>query len=202
MGFHVWYHAHYLNDVELDRVWVTTKPYTDTAVWAQNSDYWQGMDKIRAYYGPKVDQKMQAGGFQFHTLTSQIVVVADDRRTAKGVWYTPGMVGGYNGGSWLWERYGVDFVNENGSWKIWHLHVYTDFGAPVNLGSGMGGPPGAGQPQVEASYQARIGYRELGANSYPVLIPRPPEAYRTFSETWSYADPDEYARALEAIGVK
>jgi hypothetical protein len=112
------------------------------------------------------------------------------------------MVGGYNGGSWLWERYGVDFVNENGSWKIWHLHVYTDFGAPVNLGSGMGGPPGAGQPQVEASYQARIGYRELGANSYPVLIPRPPEAYRTFSETWSYADPDEYARALEAIGVK
>jgi hypothetical protein len=229
MGWHVWYHASYMNDVELDKVWVTTKPYTDTAVWAQNSDYFQGMDAIRAYYGPKVDQKTQAGGFQFHTLTSPIIVVADDRKTAKGVWYTPGIVGGYNGGSWLWERYGVDFVNENGTWKIWHLHVYTDFGAPASLGSGggaggapasaerfgnegggkgaapAGGPPGGGpggRLQVSSSYKARVGYRELGANSYPVLIPRPPEPYKTFSETWSYADPDEYARALEAIGAK
>ena len=246
MGWHVWYHAHYLNNVELDKVWVTTKPYVDTAVWAQNSNYWQGMNAIRAYYGPKVDQKKQAGGFQFHTLTSPIIVIADDRKTAKGVWYTPGMVGGYRGGSWLWERYGVDFVNENGTWKIWHLHVYTDFGAQVTLGGGMGGPPGggaggppsagaapaggtAGAPasaerfgmegggaggppgggpggppggMAKPSYNAKIGYRELGANSYPVLVPRPPEPYKTFSETWSYADPDEYAKALEAIGAK
>jgi hypothetical protein len=236
MGWHVWYHAHYMNDVELDKIWVKTKPYADTAVWAQNSSYWQGMDAIRAYYGPKVDQKTQAGNFQFHTLTSPIIVVADDRKTAKGVWYTPGMVGGYRGGSWLWERYGVDFVNENGAWKIWHLHVYTDFGAPANLGGGMGGmggmggppgaPPAGGPPpsaerfgnesgggtgvpgaappggMVKPSYDAKTGYRELGANSYPVLVPRPPEPYRTFSETWSYADPDEYAKALEAIGAK
>jgi hypothetical protein len=206
MGWHVWYHAHYLNNVELDKVWVTSKPYVDTAVWAQNSNYWQGMDAIRAYYGPKVDQKSQAGGFQFHTLTSPIIVVADDRQTAKGVWYTPGIVGGYRGGSWMWERYGVDFVNEKGTWKIWHLHVYTDFGAPASLGGGMGGPPGGGPggppgSMAKPSYNAKIGYRELGANSYPVLVPRPPEPYKTFSNTWSYADPEEYAKALAAIGA-
>jgi hypothetical protein len=207
MGWHVWYHAHYLNDVELDKVWVSTTPYVDTAVWAQNSNYWQGMDAIRAYYGPKVDQKTQAGAFQFHTLTSPIIVIADDRKTAKGVWYTPGMVGGYRAGSWLWERYGVDFVHENGNWKIWHLHVYTDFGAQASLGGGMGGPPGGGaggppRGMAKPSYDAKVGYRELGANSYPVLVPRPPEPYGTFSETWSYADPEEYAKALEAIGAK
>ena len=242
MGWHVWYHAHYLNDVELDKVWVSTRPYVDTAVWAQNSNYWQGMDAIRAYYGPKVDPKTQAGAFQFHTLTSPIIVIADDRKTAKGVWYTPGMVGGYRAGSWLWERYGVDFVNENGNWKIWHLHVYTDFGAQASLGGGMGAPPAGGAPQsaerfgseggggaggppgaagppgaggppgggpggpprgtARPSYDAKVGYRELGANSYPVLVPRPPEPYGTFSETWSYADPEEYAKALEAIGAR
>ena len=55
---------------------------------------------------------------------------------------------------------------------------------------------------AKSSYEAKIGYRELGANSYPVLIPRPPEPYKTFGDTWSYADPDEYAKALEAIGAK
>jgi hypothetical protein len=102
MGWHVWYHAHYLSDVELDKVWVSTRPYVDTAVWAQNSNTgraWMRSVRITA----KVDPKTQAGAFQFHTLTSPIIVIADDRKTAKGVWYTPGMVGGYRGGSWLWS---------------------------------------------------------------------------------------------------
>jgi len=254
MGMHVWYHASYLNDQELDNVWVKTKPYTETAVWAQNSNYWQGMDAIRAYYGPTVDQKSQPGAFQFHTLTSPVIEVAADRKTAKGVWYTPGIIGSYQNKTWLWERYGVDFVNEDGEWKIWHLHVYTDFGAPMSGGSGGGGPggdqgsaerfgmeggnpggpppgdgaggpppgngagnaaggpppggpgggpgPGLARNMQGPSYNAKIGYRELGATSYPVMIPRPPVPYKTFSETWSYADPDEYANALKAIDAE
>jgi hypothetical protein len=30
------------------------------------------------------------------------------------------------------------------------------------------------------------------------MVPRPPVPYKTFSETFSYADPDEYANALAA----
>lgn len=210
MSMHSWYHAHLLNDIELEKAWVQTKELQDTAVWAQNKDYWMGMHNIKGYYGIKVDQKSMPGGFMFHTLTTPIVVVAEDRRTAKGVWYTPGMVGSYKDASWLWERYGVDFANENGHWKIWHLHVYTDFGLSVFRGDQQKGehfgiefaPDAFPPPQVKASYQSKIGYRELGPESYPVLVPRLPEAYRTFDETFSYADPNEYADALAAIGAE
>lgn len=211
MGMHCWYHAHLLNDVELEKAWVQTKELQETAVWAQNKDYWKGMEAIKGYYGPKVDQKSMPGGFMFHTLTTAIIEVAEDRNSAKGVWYTPGMVGTHKDASWLWERYGVDFANENGHWKIWHLHVYTDFGLSVFKGTSQKGehfgiefaPEGAvgAPPMVPPAYQAKIGYRELGPDSYPVLVPRLPEPYRTFGETFGYDDPNEYADALAAIGA-
>jgi len=244
MGRHVWYHSAFLNDVELAKVWVQSPEFAKTAVWAQNSNYWIGMDNIKGYYGPSVAHDNTRSQFQFHSVTSGVVEVAADRKTAKGVWYTPGAIGGAGGLTGLWERYGIDFVNENGEWKIWHLHVYTDFGYSLKSGNGggMGGPPGgmggpppgagapppgaggpppgaggpppaAGgaedqgtekaekfgmesgggtpRPMMQSQATADPGYQELGENSYPDLIPRPPEPYATFSDTWSYGDPDE-----------
>ena len=83
-------------------------------------------------------------------------------------------------------------------------------------GPGGGGPGGranvpasssaaldlASSRNTPSSYTAKISYRELAANSYPVLVPRMPKPYKTFSETFSYADPDEYANALAEIGAK
>lgn len=257
MGMHVWYHGAFMNDVELEKCWVTTPEYTDTAVWAQNANYWIGMDNIKAYYGPTTPREQTKGGFQFHATTTGVVEIAEDRKTAKGVWYTPGAIGQGRNLQGMWERYGIDFVNENGVWKIWHLHVYTDFSYSMSSGSagmggmagGMGAPPGGGQgapqgmgqgapqmaeggaptgapsgeaptgaptgapgaapgegqaerfgqeagggtgrPMVPSQATADPGYAELSDNSYADLIPRPPEPYKTFSETWSYGDPDE-----------
>jgi SnoaL-like domain len=248
MSLHVWYHSGFLNDVELEKFWCTLPENTATAVWAQNANYWIGMDNIKAYYGETKAIEATQGQFQFHTVTSGVVEIAEDRKTAKGVWYTPGAIG--MGGTTLqgmWERYGIDFVNENGAWKIWHLHVYTDFGYSMTSGSstGAGGaPPGGGappaggaptgapptgaappagatattaagdttattagqaetfgaesggttaRPNVAPQATASPGYSEWGASSYAYLIPRPPEPYATFSETWSYGDPNEIA---------
>lgn len=35
-------------------------------------------------------------------------------------------------GSWLWVRYGVDFIKEAGEWKIWHLQVFPFFKTPFD----------------------------------------------------------------------
>ena len=267
MGWHVWYHGAYMNDVELEKCWVTTPEYAGTASWAQNANYWIGMDNIKAYYGPTTPREQTKSGFQFHATTTGVIEIAKDRKTAKGVWYTPGAIGTAGNLQGMWERYGIDFVNENGVWKIWHLHVYTDFsysmksGSGGGMGGGMGGPPGggmgapggqgapaggaptdapqgmgqggapqmaqgeapqggapagaptgapgaaqgegqaekfgmesgggSGRPNVQSQATANPGYKELGADSYADLIPRPPEPYNTFSETWSYGDPDE-----------
>ncbi len=275
MSMHEWYHSAFMNDVELKTIWVQKSENAKEAVFAQNSGYWKGMDKITAYYGaPVTDKKAVAGHFQMHTATTAVVVVAKDRETAKGIFYTPGMIGTYDSGSWMWERYGVDFIREDGVWKIWHLHIYTDFAVPVGEGMGTtGGGPGGGAPpagggappaagaaapavggappsggaapgnqpaatgnapgQAEKfgaeslaggpgaagsghegqaqvapgvwlskeamtpSYSAKTGYKELGPDTVPVLVPRMPVPYDTFKDTFSYADPDEYAKALE-----
>jgi hypothetical protein len=249
MSLHAWYHSAFMNDVELDKLWA--KEAKDV-VFAQNSGYWQGMDKIKAYYGAAVkDKTLTTGHFQMHTITTGVIEVAQDRKTAKGIFYTPGMVGTYNSGAWMWERYGVDFINENGTWKIWHLHVYSDFtdGFGKELGSGpTGAPGGGGAPGATAqggspapvanvkgkaekfgaesvnsgpgasdkgvqvapgvwltkeamtpSYTAKVGYKELSKDTIPLLVPTPPSPYKTFSETFSYADPDEYSKALAAV---
>ncbi len=255
MGLHVWYHGAFLNNIEIEKCWVKTPENAKTAVWAQNSNYWIGLDNIKAYYGPATDHEKTKGQFQFHATTTGVVQVAEDRKTAKGVWYTNGGIGSGQSMQGMWERYGIDFINENGEWKIWHLHVYTDLSFPLKssgssggFGGGMGSPPagmsfpsgsapagmpsggqgaptgapsgmpggmgapqaaegaagfekaekigpesgrGMGFPMVQAQATANPGYQELGDNSYADLIPRPPEPYKTFSDTWSYGDPDE-----------
>lgn len=71
-----------------------------------------------------------------HTLTTGMIEVADDRGTAKGIWISPGHetfpMAGECRPHWSWGRYGVDFVREDGQWKIWHLHVLTTFRTPYD----------------------------------------------------------------------
>ncbi len=231
MSLHSWYHSAFLNDVELEKIWVKKTP---DPVWAQNTNYWRGMAAIKAYYGPTTPKEQKIGQIQWHTITSGVVEIAGDRKTAKGVWYTPGVIGragadGKQSLTWMWERYGIDFANEDGQWKIWHLHVYTDFAASMSgSAGGPGGPPpgappagpGANSAKAEkfgresgpqaggpsmrqpSSYSAKVGYKEFGKDTPAALIPRPPEPYRTFSETYSYADPDEYLMFVDYKELK
>ena len=246
MSLHSWYHAALRNDLECEKIWVSPDgEFADTASWAQTSGYWKGMDHIMANYGAK-DSKGNMpdpkGGFVWHTITTPVVEIAEDRQTAKGIWYTPGIVGAYsedgtNNSQWMWEKYGVEFVRENGKWKIWHMKVYTDFSTPVgeaigtmgappgggggapggappggappggvpggapgttpekqNAGETIGselGPQGGGAPSANWDYVYKNQYRGWSKDSIVTMTPRPPEPYKTFSETWSYMDEGE-----------
>jgi hypothetical protein len=242
MSLHSWYHAALRNDIECQEIWVSPDgEFADTAIWAQTSGYWKGMKKIMSKYGAK-DSKGNMpdpkGGFVWHTITTGVVEIAEDRKTAKGIWYTPGIVGSYkedgsNNSQWMWEKYGVDFVMENGKWKVWHMKVYTDFSTPVGeaigtMGAppgGGGAPPGGGAPggaapagapgtapdkqnagetigselgpqgggaaAAEWDYIYKNQYRGWSKDSIVTMVPRPPQPYKTFSETWSYTDEGE-----------
>jgi hypothetical protein len=233
MSLHFWYHAAMMNDVEVDKLWAQ---HTDGVTWAQNSGYWKGLALIKKNYGQHVNREDTKGQLALHPQSTPVIEIAADRKTAKGIWYTAGIIGGaMNGklnGTWMWERYGVDFVNEDGQWKIWHMHIYTDFGVPVGGSFSSGGPGGPGGAPGGAPGKAeKVGkesaggpggkdakgggagagmapgstrdpfnpqqttYKEWGADSKTLLVPRPPEPYKTFSETFSYADENEWAKA-------
>ncbi|WP_427925075.1 nuclear transport factor 2 family protein [Streptomyces sp. cg40] len=76
------------------------------------------------------------GKMHMHALTTSVVEVADDLKTARAVWVSPGHETGPSFhklddptpvANWAWCKYACDFLLENGEWKIWHLHVYGIF---------------------------------------------------------------------------
>jgi len=91
------------------------------------------------------------GSMHMHTLTTPVVEVAGDGKTAKAVWISPGhetsgMEGKFTA-QWAWLKYGVDFVKEDGKWKIWHSHVYPIFMTPYEK-SWVEAPPHTNSPMV------------------------------------------------------
>jgi hypothetical protein len=162
----------------MNELWAKKTP---GVCFGTDDGYWCGWDLIWASYVKYFDHSRQrdlddvvklhpeikdvkenwgAGSMMFHSLTSPVIVVAGDRKTAKAVWYSPGYVSqtpnGVKDSKWMWERYGIDFALEDGHWKIWHFHVYTDFASDREAKAatagpdGQGGPPGQGGPQGQA----------------------------------------------------
>jgi hypothetical protein len=67
-----------------------------------------------------------------HVLGSPVIEVADDGKSARSFYLTPGTMMGVNGdqggrnGGFLWERYGSDFVFRDGRWWWFHEQVCPD----------------------------------------------------------------------------
>jgi hypothetical protein len=148
------------------------------------------------------EEELPFGLAYMHTLTTPVIEVAEDGETAKGVWISPGyMTMPYRErlrAFWHWDRYGVDFIKEDGKWKIWHFFVGREFTSPyekswVDIALDD-------EEAYELALQMFKGWPGLsGVISEPLnpfeayhpfkvarLKPRLPEPYKTFSETFSY----------------
>jgi hypothetical protein len=68
-----------------------------------------------------------------HPLSSPIIVVAGDGQTAKATWSSLGHETHYNDQTkkyepeWAYGKYAVDFIKQNGEWKIWHHRWFRFF---------------------------------------------------------------------------
>lgn len=196
MSWHVMYHCYGLHRDEMENIWVNEPENRATASFGQNQGFYVGYDSIWEAYVDGHDSSWLTtaknycknndidiegwtdeeilevyggvGQLLLHVTTTAIIEVADDGQTAKCFWYSPGMIAesGQTGNT-IWEAYGVDFVKENGEWKMWHLHMFTDFmgGFYLTLGGktsgGSSGAPGgasgeAGGSSDEAAEYARI----------------------------------------------
>lgn len=69
-----------------------------------------------------------------HSMLTPVIEIAADGKTAQGVWdsWGPLVMNIDVIGDWLWVKYGVDFIKENGQWKIWHLQVFPIFNTPYD----------------------------------------------------------------------
>ena len=233
MAKHAYYHSKGMHVQELAEIWVQKPENQATASFGQNWGYNVGMKRIDAYYGqgsvennkrdlealaaadPSIEVKPEnygMGSMVIHALTAPYVEVAVDGQTAQGLWYSPGAVGGVHpdgtaSGMLMYEKYGVDFIKEDGEWKIWHLFVGTDFSTPP--GEGFGGPtelereknppppgqgfpggppPGGGNKEPDPYYFSCDAYTMKFNYCHQKPLPKP---YWTFSETRSYGPDGE-----------
>ena len=96
----------------------------------------QGPEAMKGrFLAPGEAPRGEVGGqLHVHSMLTPIVEVAADGQTAKGVWdsFGPNISSGTEIGNWLWVKYGVDFIKEEGAWKIWHMQVYALFNTPFD----------------------------------------------------------------------
>lgn len=124
-------------------IWHVPSKVTETwKLFAMKSpDVSAEIDDWGVYVGPESIRKLYQighvvpakGTMHTHHLDTYVIQVAKDRKTAKGIFFSPGhetwVRQGGNIATWVWGKYGCDFIREDGEWKIWHLHWYTAFRA-------------------------------------------------------------------------
>jgi len=225
MSLHCYWHAAGIHREEIEQYWTKAgrltwahgfgqmdgvENYTELYADAQEANAEAYFEKLVAVYPEIADapERRSLTEEAIHLLASPILEVAEDAQTAKGLWYTPGCIMSTltprreSEGMWMWERYGADFVYENGKWVYRNLKVCPDIAGPMDMpgwGAAAGPmgppppeegeesapePPGTGQGGV--SHPGPLHYN-LSETQAPQRRPFLPEPYRTFAETYDYA---------------
>jgi len=189
--------------------------------FALNNGYYIGQESIQKYYrsvmnkvmvcgkilqkifpkdlGELSDEELYGTGFfEQKPLQNGIICVADDRKSAKGLWccngsftdITPGGPCAY----WIWAYFAVDFVYENEEWRIWHLQYLEDVKSPSGQNWAREIKELPNRPEFEQVNELTLPepdvkcvLREYYSAKRPFTpTPRIPENYQTFKETFSY----------------
>lgn len=205
-----------------DRLWdlFWSKEQEDVCL-GMNTGFYSGAEAIQGFYKAreekvrKASKAMQAifpkelgslsdeevygvGMFEQKPVQNACVVVAGDRKTAKGLWaingsFTDITVAGPSV-SWIWAYAAVDFILEDGQWKLWHMQYLEDVNVPC--GQNWAREAEALPPLPEFAVLEGVALPEPNVKrtlwtpytpERPFAgTPRIPEPYDTFADTFSY----------------
>lgn len=188
----------------------------------------EGVEELKKYY---IGRPRYRGKMIVHSLANPVIYIAEDGKTAKGIWFSighestpymrrptlekdhdpvgprlegPDKYGIYKFSHWVWNKYGVDFIKENGRWKIWHLRTVGSLRTHFDMDwiefsisnmtddrrCGLSVPwqgLDASMPlltrNTRATTKPQFGYQ---VDRSAVEDPELPQAYDTFEHTFSY----------------
>ncbi|MCD7770043.1 MAG: nuclear transport factor 2 family protein [Oscillospiraceae bacterium] len=144
------------------------------------------------------DEIFGIGTFRVYPIVSPIIQIAEDGKTAKGLWYAQGsqaIVGPARPTShWTWGYFAADFIREDDTWKIWHLQFTNDVDARCGYDWGKPAEPMEELPEFAPlkdfampAYSVKATVRPYYSPDRPLTgVPRLPEEYKTFAGTFSY----------------
>ncbi len=107
-------------------------------VYLQRSDVgiYEGKEAVNAYFA-QLGQTTLPGSFRQMNLTSEIIEVAADGKTAQGMWFNNGLEAIKDPGHpdspaadlWINDKVAVDFILENGKWVILRMNLNEEMRA-------------------------------------------------------------------------
>jgi hypothetical protein len=156
---------------------------TDGGVWVG----WDSIYKLYAKFHASFMTDV-VGHLCEHDVTTPVVEVAKDLKTARALWTSPGLMNrrddtGKLFACWLWAKYRGDFIKEDGEWKIWHWHVYLTFRTPFDKGWVEEPVVGSFSPPKEwAADKPPTSYMPFHPGRRNVMGPPPPEPYDTWTD--------------------
>lgn len=149
--------------------------------------------------GDKTDEELHGVGMMtYRPMCTQVIEMAQDGQTAKGIWCDRGSHSKLTAGGpvayWEWGWFAVDFVKEGSDWKIWHMQFLVDICSPSGESWAK---PEAAKPAVDM-FKGVANLKDAEPNVpctlreyyHPMrkFAPSPalPKPYKTFAETFSY----------------
>jgi hypothetical protein len=118
-------YAHYLFTQRFDRIVdeCFAKQAADVSVEFSDSGVYRGLESIRALYKAFEATKKVPGFFILHMAVNPFVEIARSGTEARSHWLSPGAVGNDAAAGWVWGPYYVDYVKEDGVWRILHSNL-------------------------------------------------------------------------------
>ncbi len=138
------------------------------------------------------------GDFDVKPLGTPVIELADDLQTAKGIWYSQGSKADVTESGpvsyWTFGVFAVDLICEEGNWKIWHLQYLEDIKCLCGQTWAEPQKPFPELPAYAALKDCKLPeptvktpLRAYYTPSRPMArMPRLPEPYGTFADTFSY----------------
>ena len=189
-------------------VFALTMP--DVSMEVSDWGVWVGAEAITYLFGTVMKEE-PIGTMFIHTLATPCIAVAGDGQTAKGIWHSPGFETQVDAqkvphGFWCWGSYSVDFIKENGVWKIWHMKwwrtircdyykSWTDCWQDIMTGA----------PKVHSFETEPITffhpYDTLTAREPFPVNPKPYETYEGRLQDWSMGEFTEFFPGMTATSA-
>ena len=213
---HAYYQSSDLRELELDTLWVQSRENQRTATLGSNWGFYVGMPEIKRYYvqnhrkhrqdqlKPYIaagvltecgDENLGFGCWDMHTISSPLLQLAGDGKTARGLWYdcgqlTVGSPDGTADENFIFGLVAVDFIKENGKWKIWHMILENDHTVPVGeLYSNIPVYRDQGSDPAEVEFGIPTIHELVHDSTYGWAdhFPDIPEPYDTYTDENSYS---------------
>lgn len=186
-----------------------------------NDGWYLGPESLKEYYShfarvtEATDKIMQAlfpeqtktgrgfGYLELKALSTDLIEVSGDRETAKAMWNSAGQKAVYTAaGPVTYLTYGTfagDFVREEGLWKLWHLRYLEEISHPQGEKWWEKPTEKPEMPEfaaLSALYPPEPDITEILFEGYApqrplAMLPKLPETYESFHETFTYGPEGE-----------